>query len=104
MPKSSSSIVNVNRNVIGSLFKKVLLEMPEAMVEEIEELDIEEEEDEELPTAMEIALRQAMGGPAGPEQTAGKKQGKTKSRSQRARERQDDIMSRTLKLGQEASE
>ena len=83
------------------LSRKALLESPEA--ELLEEEEIEEEEEVALPTAMEIALRRAMGN--GEEaQTSAKKKSSTGAGSQRKRDVQDDILSRTLKLSQDTSE
>ena len=81
------------------LSQKLLLESPvsETVVEEIEV----EEDEEEVPTAMEIALRQAMNetdedAPA--VEADASSGGVTVSKK---REQQDDILSRTLKLSQE---
>ena len=55
-----------------------------------------EMEEEEMPTAMEIALRKAMGDDAPP---ANKPKGRRKrEKKKRYREQQDDIMSRTLQV------
>ncbi|UCG24939.1 MAG: S1 RNA-binding domain-containing protein [Chloroflexota bacterium] len=83
------------------LSRKALLESPEAELPEEEE--IEEEEEVTLPTAMEIALRRAMGN-GEDSQTSSKKKSTSSSGSQRKRDVQDDILSRTLKLSQDASE
>ena len=84
------------------LSRKALLETPEselpAQVEEFED----EEEETALPTAMEIALRRAMSN--GDEAQAVKKKSRPRSRAQQKRELQNDILSRTLKLSQDASE
>lgn len=82
------------------LSRKALLNTPEQEVEEIVE-EVEEEE-EELPTAMEIALRQAMTSP--PVEASLSAAEKDLSGTDKVRAEQDDIMSRTLKLGQEVSE
>lgn len=81
------------------LSRKALLEAPEAEVtiQEIEALDLEEEE-EDIPTAMEIALRQAMG--KSPSAKGGKADKKSRQR-EKLRAAQDDLLSRTLKVGQE---
>lgn len=81
------------------LSRKALLE---TLVEknEVEVLEITEDE-EEMPTAMEIALRQAMTEPSDDEaavETTDSGGGKSASKK---REQQDDILSRTLKLNQE---
>lgn len=81
------------------LSRKALMESPQMAVEEVEE-EIEEEE-EEMPTAMEIALRRAMSSPATedvPVETS-KKSGSSAGKS---RTTQDDILSKTLELGQQA--
>ena len=82
------------------LSRKALLESPEA---EIPEEDDIEEEEVALPTAMEIALRRAMGN-GEKAQTSTKKKAAPSSGSQQKRDVQDDILSRTLKLGQDTSE
>ncbi|MGB3714920.1 MAG: S1 RNA-binding domain-containing protein [Candidatus Promineifilaceae bacterium] len=83
------------------LSRKALLDTRQLEVEVIEE-DVEEEE-EELPTAMEMALRQAMTEP--PDEGKPSDTSKTEiSVSDKGRSEQDDILSRTLKLGQEISE
>lgn len=56
-----------------------------------------EEEDEPAATAMEIAMRRAMGDSVSEIRKAAKK----KNRKKKARGEQDDILSRTLNLGQE---
>ena len=85
------------------LSRKALLDSPEAFVEETE-LEVEDEEID-LPTAMEIALRRAMSQsepskhPSAPQSV-----GKSKTQTRKTREKQEDILSRTLKLSQEASD
>ncbi len=81
------------------LSRKALLD---TLVEEneVEVLEIDEVE-EEMPTAMEIALRQAMTETSDDEaavKTGASSGGKSASKK---REQQDDLLSRTLKLGQE---
>ena len=82
------------------LSRKALLESPEAEIPEEEDI---EEEEVALPTAMEIALRRAMGN-GEKAQTPTKKKAAPSSGSQQKRDVQDDILSRTLKLGQDTSE
>lgn len=85
------------------LSRKVLLDSPEASIEEAEL----EEEDEEvmLPTAMEIALRRAMSQSEPSEKPATQKTAvKSQTRTRKTREKQEDILSRTLKLNQETSD
>ena len=84
------------------LSRKAMLESPEdaeLAADEIAEA-VEEDEEIEMPTAMEIALRRAMdqsdGAPAA--------QAKSKKRRKRNRDQQEDILSRTLKLSQESTE
>lgn len=81
------------------LSRKALLEDPEAVI--VEEV-IEEEEEEEVaaPTAMEIAMRRALNHTDDPEVSAAKSQ-KPKTPSAKARGKQDDLLSRTLKLSNE---
>jgi len=83
------------------LSRKALLDSPELEVEEVvEEVEAEEEE---LPTAMEMALRRAMTDP--PEDADLSDASGIESASQeKDRSEQDDILSRTLKLSQELSE
>lgn len=82
------------------LSRKALLETPESelTVDEIEE--VEPEEDEEVPTAMEIALRRAMGKTS---DGKGSKSGRKKDKREKLRSAQDDLLSRTLKVSQEAA-
>lgn len=85
------------------LSRKALLESPEAEVEVVVvEVEDDEEEDEVVPTAMEIALRRAMTSP--PLETAQSSAEKKVSSANKVRAEQDDILSRTLKLGDEFSE
>lgn len=81
------------------LSRKALLDEPESDLPQPEDL---EEEEEVMPTAMEIALREAMGDSVrtSPGSKGSKKQTVSKSR----REEQDDILSRTLQLGQDSTE
>ena len=83
------------------LSRKALLDAPESAQAEVEDLDLDEEE-EVMPTAMEMALRQAMDEPgkSSPDATPEKQRGRSKKR----REQQDDILSRTLRLSQESGE
>jgi transcriptional accessory protein Tex/SPT6 len=88
---------------------KVLLDEPEPAVsadqgrgkgqgrgrkEEIYE-EYEEEAEEEMPTAMEIALRKAMGDSA---PVSSKSRGRKRRDKKRYREEQEDILSRTLQV------
>jgi ribosomal protein S1 len=85
------------------LSRKSLLNSPEAEVEEIEEFD-PEEEDIELPTAMEMALKRAMT-ETGEEGLASQKpSGKTPYRPKTTRDKQDALLKRTLKMSQEGAE
>jgi small subunit ribosomal protein S1 len=83
------------------LSRKALLAEPGSDKAQVEELDLGEDE-EAMPTAMEMALRQAMENPeqASPADRNATKQSGAKNR----REEQDDILSRTLKLTQESAE
>jgi predicted RNA-binding protein with RPS1 domain len=83
------------------LSRKALLETPEAEVtiQEIEEIDFEDEDDD-MPTAMEIAMRQAQG------KTSGGRKGKAEQKRQKRekiRAVQDDLLSRTLRVSREAA-
>lgn len=77
---------------------KNLLEKPEGQANEAtpaEVYEFEEEIDEEMPTAMEFALRQAMG----ESMPARKKHGGKKRRKRgKSRDQQEDILSRTLQV------
>ncbi len=85
------------------LSRKVLLDSPEAIIEEAE-IELEDEE-VELPTAMEIALRRAMSQSEPPEKPAAQKTAeKSLSRTRKTREKQEDILNRTLKLSHETSD
>lgn len=86
-----------------NLSLKALQEKPEGALETMSAADIEIEEEEnfdEMPTAMEIAMRQAMETNGGPDRRKGKKA----RRSARRRQTQDDIMARTLSLSMEDNE
>lgn len=85
------------------LSRKSLLDSPEAEVEEIEELDLEEQEIE-LPTAMEIALKRAMTETGREEPPGQTRSGKTRYRAKTIREKQDELLERTLKMSQEGAE
>ena len=78
------------------LSMKSLMEQPEAaeptMAAIQESYDDDEEEEEEFATAMEIALREALGSDA----PTGRKQSKKSRKRNKKRGRQDDILSRTL--------
>jgi ribosomal protein S1 len=82
------------------LSRKALLEDPEAVIEE--EI-IEEEEEEEIaaPTAMEIAMRRALSQSDDSEESVPETQ-KIKTPSSKARGKQEDLLSRTLKLSKES--
>lgn len=84
------------------LSRKATLETAEATPTEVAEVQEEAQEEIEMPTAMEIALRRAMGESLEDikEQSRGRR---TRSRN-RARREQEDILSRTLKLTQESGE
>ncbi|MBK8901908.1 MAG: S1 RNA-binding domain-containing protein [Anaerolineaceae bacterium] len=78
---------------------KNLLEKPESQASEAtpaEVYEFEEEVDEDMPTAMEFALRQAMGDSIPMRQKGGKK--KKKQRHNKNREQQEDILNRTLQV------
>lgn len=77
---------------------KNLLEKPESAANEAtpaEVYEFEEEIEEEMPTAMEFALRQAMGDSI---PTRKKQGGKKKRKRGKRREQQEDILSRTLQV------
>lgn len=77
------------------LSMKSLMEQPEAAEPtkaEIQEAYAAEEEEEEFATAMEIALREALGSNA----PSSRKQSKKSRKRNKKRGRQDDILSRTL--------
>jgi small subunit ribosomal protein S1 len=82
---------------------KALLEKPgshEPAIEEFEAAGLEEDDFEEVPTAMEFALRQALGDdfPA-PSNSKKRKSGKKRRRNRdKMREQQDDILERTLRV------
>lgn len=78
---------------------KNLLEKPESAANEAtpaEVYEYEEEFEDEMPTAMEFALRQAMGDSIPDRKKHGGK--KKRKRGKRNREQQEDILSRTLQV------
>ena len=79
---------------------KALLEKPEAQqpqYKEVEQYADFEEEDDEMPTAMEYALRQAMGDSMPPQKQSKRDRRRNKrNRRERMRNQQDDILDRTL--------
>jgi ribosomal protein S1 len=83
---------------------KALLERPESAVEELSYQDvvdeIEDEPEEEMPTAMEFALRQAMGESADSitDGRDNRRSKKSRRRDNRRRRQQAEIISRTLRL------
>lgn len=84
-----------------NLSLKALQEKPEAALEDLRSSDIEYDEPEifeEMPTAMEIALRQAMGTN---DNMPTRKKGKKSRKNRRRRHDQDDILSRTLSYSTE---
>ncbi|HET6447209.1 MAG TPA: S1 RNA-binding domain-containing protein [candidate division Zixibacteria bacterium] len=84
------------------LSRKALLHTPEAEVEVVA-VEVEDAEEEEvMPTAMEIALRRAMTSP--PAETSSSSAEKEVSSTDKVRAEQDEILSRTLKLSEEFSE
>lgn len=77
---------------------KNLLEKPESSASEATPAEVhefEEEIEEDLPTAMEVALRQAMGESM---PIRKKKGGKKKRKQAKNREQQEDILNRTLQV------
>lgn len=78
---------------------KNLLEKPESEVNEAtptEVYEYEDEVEEDMPTAMEFALRQAMGEALPARQKKGSK--KSRRRQNKNRDQQEDILSRTLQV------
>lgn len=111
--KHPSEVVNVGSEVetqvLGfskrkrriDLSIKALLEKPEAQQpvqtnrQQVEEFVDFEEEDDDMPTAMEIALRQAMGDTM-PHKPSKRDRRRKRSRHDRIRDQQEDILDRTL--------
>ena len=81
---------------------KALLDKPdseEPTIQEIQSMDFEEEEFDEVPTAMEFALRQALGEdmPSPDNRRRSRKQGKKRrKREKNMRAQQEDLLDRTL--------
>jgi ribosomal protein S1 len=85
------------------LSRKRMIEDPESEEAMPDEIDLEEEELVNLPTAMEIALRRAMGD-SRKKRSSAKKGGSISRPGDKAfRKQQDDILDRTLKMGKEGS-
>lgn len=81
------------------LSMKALLKAPEpAEPEVIEEPAFYDEDDDEPPTAMEIALRAAMGPNAGKDDRRRRSRGRGRHQRAHGREQQEDILSRTLRI------
>jgi ribosomal protein S1 len=85
------------------LSAKALLEKPEPEIQvvvhdsgRVTAADLEEEEELELPTAMEIALRRAMGNDAIDDLSTRRQKGSKKRRKNNRRSQQEEILSRTL--------
>ncbi len=70
---------------------------------EVEVVEIDADEEEEMPTAMEIALRQAMTETSDDEAAVKASASTGGSPASEKREQQDDILSRTLKLNPETN-
>jgi len=85
---------------------KNLQEKPEAAVAVVEETSFEEEdveeELEEVPTAMEVALRKAMGDEPVDAAIQTQKKQSRKNRKKRRQQDQDDLLSRTLQFQQDS--
>jgi ribosomal protein S1 len=82
---------------------KALLEKPEqahSQVEAYEPQDVEEEEEDMMQTAMEFALRQALGSDM-PSRTESRKHANKRNRKHKSRDQQEEIMSRTLQAQQQ---
>lgn len=84
---------------------KALLDKPESSeptIEEIKAIDFEEEEFEEVPTAMEFALRQAFGDdmPPSDNRRNRKPSKKRRKRQSRMRDQQDELLNRTLHISE----
>jgi len=75
------------------LSMKALLDAPESATPAAEDYEDFDEEVEDLPTAMEIAMRRAMG------KTKSDNGKQTKKGRKKKKRGQDDILNRTLKLG-----
>ncbi|MEM7332157.1 MAG: S1 RNA-binding domain-containing protein [Chloroflexota bacterium] len=75
---------------------KAILEKPESEIAEVEEVEDFDYEEEEFQTAMEIALRQALGTNAPTRSKKQKKKDRKRNRRQRMRNQQDDLLDRTL--------
>ncbi|MCP4361800.1 MAG: S1 RNA-binding domain-containing protein [Chloroflexi bacterium] len=81
---------------------KALLEKPESettVYEEFKEIDFEEEPEEEMLSAMEFALRQALGDDMPPSRSDSRRKKKSRGKKRhrnKYRDQQDDILDRTL--------
>ncbi|MBZ0293974.1 MAG: S1 RNA-binding domain-containing protein [Anaerolineae bacterium] len=95
--KSPSDVVSVGQEVEARILKvnrkKRQIDLTMKSVEEPVATSFQAEEDEHLPTAMELALRRAME----QQEDAEEERGKKKQKSNRRAEEQDDILARTLR-------
>ena len=77
------------------LSRKALLDAPESEVPAITIEEVEMDDDEDVPTAMEIALRQAMGKPS--DGRSESKAARKSAQREKLRAAQEDLLSRTLR-------
>ncbi|MEW5988374.1 MAG: S1 RNA-binding domain-containing protein [Chloroflexota bacterium] len=81
------------------LSMKALLKAPEpAEPQFVEESEFDDDEEDEAPTSMEIALRAAMGPGVGRDDRRRRSRGRGRHQHSRGREQQEDILSRTLRM------
>lgn len=81
---------------VKSLLEKPEAAEPEPQYKNVQEVFEEDEEADELPTAMEIALRRAMGDDAPVMSRRRKKQSKRRRSRERNRRQQEELLNRTL--------
>ena len=98
--KSPSDVVKVGEEIEARIIKinrkKRQIDMSRKMAEPVVEI-IEDEDEEEIPTAMALALRRAMSQSEGDQPAKGKTSAKDRKGSSKRSSEQEDLIARTLR-------